>query len=148
VIHKVQAYIAPKLIGGSSAPSPLGDLGFEKMTQALPVCDVVFEPLGSDMSVVGYLPSSGGLAAVVDVVERSPPGAADSRVAFYKAWDAYGAFSNFSPHPISIALGGAVEEEWPSVEARQGGAAAPRRLGSPLLPGILSGAQVFQRRFS
>ena len=43
VFHKVHAFVAPKLIGGSEAPSPLGGAGFEKMTQALPVCDISYE---------------------------------------------------------------------------------------------------------
>ena len=33
VIHKTMAFIAPKLIGGEEAPTPLNDLGFVEMTQ-------------------------------------------------------------------------------------------------------------------
>mmetsp|Transcript_8590 Transcript_8590/g.11630 ORF Transcript_8590/g.11630 Transcript_8590/m.11630 type:complete len:89 (-) Transcript_8590:114-380(-) len=35
---------------------------------------------------------------------------------FYKAWDAYGAFSNFSPFPIMMVSPSGDEEEWPTVE--------------------------------
>lgn len=37
VVHKVLAFIAPKIIGGARAPSPVGELGFVEMTQAVPL---------------------------------------------------------------------------------------------------------------
>ncbi|KAJ7529805.1 hypothetical protein O6H91_15G066300 [Diphasiastrum complanatum] len=43
IIHKVIAFLAPKIIGGAAAPSPVGELGMVEMTQALPVADVSFE---------------------------------------------------------------------------------------------------------
>lgn len=33
VIHKVMAFVAPKIIGGDRAPCPVGELGFVEMTQ-------------------------------------------------------------------------------------------------------------------
>jgi diaminohydroxyphosphoribosylaminopyrimidine deaminase/5-amino-6-(5-phosphoribosylamino)uracil reductase len=33
VIHKVMAFVAPKIIGGERAPCPVGELGFVEMTQ-------------------------------------------------------------------------------------------------------------------
>ncbi len=33
VVHKVLAFIAPKIIGGTRAPTPVGELGFVEMTQ-------------------------------------------------------------------------------------------------------------------
>lgn len=57
-IQKVLAFIAPKLIGGSSAFSPLGDLGFTRMDQALPLERVTWTPVDSDLLIQGYLPTN------------------------------------------------------------------------------------------
>lgn len=71
------------------------------------------------MSIIGYMPSSGGLSAVADAASHLQEPAGDpGRVYFYKAWDAYGSLSNFSPHPIRIVGGRGEIEEWPTVEAR------------------------------
>ncbi|KAL5997423.1 hypothetical protein ACLOJK_008353 [Asimina triloba] len=43
VIHKVFAFVAPKIIGGERAPSPVGELGMIEMSQALNLIDVSFE---------------------------------------------------------------------------------------------------------
>lgn len=59
-VQKVMAFIAPKIIGGEAAPSPVGDLGFEQMTQALPLERVRWQSIGTDLLVEGYLPSSEG----------------------------------------------------------------------------------------
>lgn len=37
------AFISPKIIGGITAPTPVGDLGMVEMTQALQLSDVAFE---------------------------------------------------------------------------------------------------------
>eukprot|EP00854_Cymbomonas_tetramitiformis_P008027 gene8027-9538_t len=43
-VHKVMAFIAPKVIGGGSkAKSPIGELGFVEMTQALPLVESNFD---------------------------------------------------------------------------------------------------------
>ncbi|GLJ12561.1 hypothetical protein SUGI_0193540 [Cryptomeria japonica] len=55
VIHKVVAFVAPKIIGGAAAPCPVGELGFVKMTDALKLADVSFQQVGDDMLVTGYL---------------------------------------------------------------------------------------------
>ena len=34
------AFIAPKIIGGTSAPSPVGELSLSKMTEALQLKDI------------------------------------------------------------------------------------------------------------
>ncbi len=56
-VQKVLAFIAPKIIGGSHAPTPVGDLGFINMTQALSLERVEVRVVGSDCLVEGYLPS-------------------------------------------------------------------------------------------
>ncbi|HEY9622791.1 MAG TPA: bifunctional diaminohydroxyphosphoribosylaminopyrimidine deaminase/5-amino-6-(5-phosphoribosylamino)uracil reductase RibD [Crinalium sp.] len=54
-IQKILAFIAPKLIGGTTAPSPVGDLGFTQMTDALPLERVTWRTVGPDLLVQGYL---------------------------------------------------------------------------------------------
>lgn len=56
-IQKILAFIAPKIIGGVYAPSPIGDLGFTRMTQALQLEQVSWQSIGPDFLLEGYLPS-------------------------------------------------------------------------------------------
>ncbi|MFQ4165330.1 MULTISPECIES: bifunctional diaminohydroxyphosphoribosylaminopyrimidine deaminase/5-amino-6-(5-phosphoribosylamino)uracil reductase RibD [Nostocales] len=56
-VQKVLAFIAPKIIGGDSAPTPVGDLGFNTMTEALSLERVEMRVVGSDCVVEGYLPT-------------------------------------------------------------------------------------------
>ena len=120
VVHKIQAFVAPKLIGGRDAPTPLGELGLLEMTQAVQLCDTTFELVGPDLLVCGYLPASGGLHTIAGAVAAAaarPLPACDEEVLFYKAWDEYGALSNFSPHAIRMFHDG-VTQEWLTVEVR------------------------------
>lgn len=55
-VQKILAFIAPKIIGGSTAPTPVGDLGFTAMTQALTLERVHWRNIGSDCVLEGYLP--------------------------------------------------------------------------------------------
>jgi diaminohydroxyphosphoribosylaminopyrimidine deaminase / 5-amino-6-(5-phosphoribosylamino)uracil reductase len=54
-IHKIIAFIAPKIIGGVDAPSPMGDLGLTRMTEALVLERVKWQSVGVDLLVEGYL---------------------------------------------------------------------------------------------
>ena len=54
-VQKVMAFIAPKIIGGQSAPSPVGDLELAYMTDALSLERVQWKMVGSDFSFEGYL---------------------------------------------------------------------------------------------
>jgi diaminohydroxyphosphoribosylaminopyrimidine deaminase/5-amino-6-(5-phosphoribosylamino)uracil reductase len=56
-VQKVLAFIAPKIVGGSAAPSPVGDLGLASMTEALVLERVRWRCVGSDCLVEGYLPA-------------------------------------------------------------------------------------------
>ena len=58
-VQKILAFIAPKIVGGKVAPSPVGDLGFATMTDALSLERVTWRQLGSDYVVEGYLPLKG-----------------------------------------------------------------------------------------
>ena len=55
VIQKVMAFIAPKIIGGQTAPSPVGDLNLTKMTDALPLERITLQAIDTDILVEGYL---------------------------------------------------------------------------------------------
>ncbi|MHC5775053.1 bifunctional diaminohydroxyphosphoribosylaminopyrimidine deaminase/5-amino-6-(5-phosphoribosylamino)uracil reductase RibD [Nostoc sp.] len=55
-VQKVLAFIAPKIIGGNIAPTPVGDLGFTTMTEALSLERVRWRVVGSDCLVEGYFP--------------------------------------------------------------------------------------------
>ncbi len=55
VVHRVQAYIAPKLIGGADAKGPIGGAGLDKMADALILHEVNCMPLGQDFLIEGVL---------------------------------------------------------------------------------------------
>ena len=56
-VQKVLAFIAPKLIGGQGAPSPVGELGLTQMTAALKLERTRWRSIGTDCLLEGYLPS-------------------------------------------------------------------------------------------
>jgi diaminohydroxyphosphoribosylaminopyrimidine deaminase / 5-amino-6-(5-phosphoribosylamino)uracil reductase len=56
-IQKVLAFIAPKIIGGRIAPSPVGDLGIRSMNEALVLERITWQQIGVDCLVQGYLNS-------------------------------------------------------------------------------------------
>ena len=55
LINRVYAYIAPKLIGGSNALSPIEGTGMEKMDFARQLDDVEVKRLGNDILVTGIM---------------------------------------------------------------------------------------------
>jgi diaminohydroxyphosphoribosylaminopyrimidine deaminase/5-amino-6-(5-phosphoribosylamino)uracil reductase len=55
-VQKILAFIAPKIIGGSNAPTPVGDLGLTSMTEAISLERVCWRTVGSDCLIEGYLP--------------------------------------------------------------------------------------------
>lgn len=54
-VQKILAFVAPKIIGGATAPSPVGDLGLTQMTDALKLERVRWRSVGADLLVEGYL---------------------------------------------------------------------------------------------
>ncbi|TKY65346.1 Riboflavin biosynthesis protein PYRR [Spatholobus suberectus] len=122
VIHKVYAFVAPKIIGGKNAPSPVGDLGMVEMSQALNLIDVCYEQVGPDMLVSGFLQPLPDMVPVIPsldetfIVDPTISPYESSIIFFYKAWDPYGAFSNFSPHPIQMPDENGDYATWLSVE--------------------------------
>lgn len=56
-IQKIMAFIAPKIIGGQTAPSPVGDLGLTLMSDALSLRDISIDAVDKDILIRGYLQS-------------------------------------------------------------------------------------------
>jgi diaminohydroxyphosphoribosylaminopyrimidine deaminase / 5-amino-6-(5-phosphoribosylamino)uracil reductase len=59
-VQKVLAFVAPKIVGGQSAPSPIGELGLNRMTEALTLDRVTLKTIDQDVLISGYLKSSVG----------------------------------------------------------------------------------------
>ncbi|XWS42980.1 hypothetical protein CRYUN_Cryun16bG0060700 [Craigia yunnanensis] len=122
VIHKVFAFVAPKIIGGKNAPSPVGELGMVEMSQALDLIDVCFEQIGPDMLISGFLQPIPDLTPTIPsedetfAIDPTVSPFESSIIFFYKTWDPYGAFSNFSPHPIQMPDEDGNYATWSSVE--------------------------------
>ncbi|CAI8613276.1 unnamed protein product [Vicia faba] len=122
VIHKIHAFVTPKIIGGNNAPSPVGDLGMVEMSQALNLIDVSYEQIGPDMLVSGFLQPILNMAPTIPspeetfVVDPTVSPYESNTIFFYVSWDTYGALSNFSPHPIQMPDENGDSVTWLSVE--------------------------------
>ena len=67
LIDKVNAYIAPVIIGGEDAPTPVGASGHEKLSQAPRLERITTEQLGPDTLITGYIPGhTGHIPAGID----------------------------------------------------------------------------------
>ncbi|APB34746.1 riboflavin biosynthesis protein RibD [Gloeomargarita lithophora Alchichica-D10] len=55
-VQKVVAFIAPKIIGGVGAPTPVGDVGLTRIQAALSLNRCRWETIGQDWLIQGYLP--------------------------------------------------------------------------------------------
>ncbi len=55
LIDKVHCFIAPKIIGGRTAPSPVGGTGLPAVDQAIMLEDLKTESLGADILITGYI---------------------------------------------------------------------------------------------
>ena len=53
-VDKVHAFIAPMLMGGETAKTPIGGTGFDSPQTALHLADVTVEQIGADILVTGY----------------------------------------------------------------------------------------------
>ena len=54
LVDKVIAFIAPTIIGGRDAPTPVAGAGFERMADTLRLERVTWERYGHDMAITGY----------------------------------------------------------------------------------------------
>jgi len=55
VVDKVVSFIAPKIIGGADAPSPVGGKGLVEMKDAIIVKNWNYRKIGSDILIEGYI---------------------------------------------------------------------------------------------
>lgn len=55
IVDKLQVYIAPKLIGGETAKTPVGGEGIEKLSQAFSVIELKASTVGEDILLEGYI---------------------------------------------------------------------------------------------
>ena len=55
LVHRVYAYVAPKIFGGESALSPIGGIGITDANEALHLSDTEILSLGEDLLVTGRL---------------------------------------------------------------------------------------------
>lgn len=54
LVNKVTFFIAPKIIGGATAPSAIGGVGIERMSEALELEQISIVQRGKDIEVTGY----------------------------------------------------------------------------------------------
>ncbi|KAG2658410.1 hypothetical protein PVAP13_1KG223300 [Panicum virgatum] len=122
VIHKVCVFMAPKIIGGLNAPTPVGELGMSQMTQAINLIDHSYEQIDRDMLMSGYIQPIPDLSPVIPSMDEIPSVDPEispyetNIISFYKTWDTFGAFSNFSSHPIHMPDENGDSFMWPTVE--------------------------------
>lgn len=55
LVDKIVTFIAPKILGGASAPTPVGGEGIKKMENALCLNDMKFIKTGDDFQIEGYI---------------------------------------------------------------------------------------------
>jgi diaminohydroxyphosphoribosylaminopyrimidine deaminase/5-amino-6-(5-phosphoribosylamino)uracil reductase len=55
LVDKVQAILAPIIIGGKEAPTAVAGRGATRMADALHLRDVTVEGLGEDLLMIGYI---------------------------------------------------------------------------------------------
>jgi diaminohydroxyphosphoribosylaminopyrimidine deaminase/5-amino-6-(5-phosphoribosylamino)uracil reductase len=55
IVDKIWAFIAPKLIGGNTAPGPIGELGIVHMEKALTLSNLTYQNFGEDWLIRGTL---------------------------------------------------------------------------------------------
>jgi diaminohydroxyphosphoribosylaminopyrimidine deaminase/5-amino-6-(5-phosphoribosylamino)uracil reductase len=58
LVDEFHVFVAPKLIGGGDALSPLGGAGVAKMADALQLIEFTSQPSGSDVYLHGFASSS------------------------------------------------------------------------------------------
>jgi diaminohydroxyphosphoribosylaminopyrimidine deaminase / 5-amino-6-(5-phosphoribosylamino)uracil reductase len=60
IVDKIQAFVAPKIIGGNGAPGPIGGMGPEQIDAAVKLEEMTAVPSGEDILISGYVLSREG----------------------------------------------------------------------------------------
>lgn len=55
VVDKVMYFIAPKIVGGLTAPSPVGGKGVDRICDAIKLCNIEMSKIGDDFLIEGYI---------------------------------------------------------------------------------------------
>ncbi len=55
IVDQVISFIAPKILGGENAKSPVGGIGIAKVDQAIKLIDIDIVKIGEDMMITGYV---------------------------------------------------------------------------------------------
>lgn len=55
LVQKVLGFVAPKIVGGKDAPSPVGGRGMERMSDAISLRGLTTEAIGEDLLISGYV---------------------------------------------------------------------------------------------
>lgn len=55
VVDKILCFIAPKIVGGRNAKTPIEGQGIEKMDEAIRVQNITYKVIGNDLLLQGYL---------------------------------------------------------------------------------------------
>ena len=55
IVDKVQFYIAPMLIGGKNAKTPVEGRGISALSKAWHISDWKAETIGNDIKIIGYI---------------------------------------------------------------------------------------------
>lgn len=55
LIDKVHCFIAPKILGGKTAPTPVGGIGVETVDQSIMLEDLTTQLIGADVLISGYI---------------------------------------------------------------------------------------------
>ncbi|MBI2861657.1 MAG: dihydrofolate reductase family protein, partial [Chloroflexi bacterium] len=54
LVDKVLAFVAPKIVGGLEAPTPVEGIGLPKMSEAISLSFYALEQVGEDVLLVAY----------------------------------------------------------------------------------------------
>lgn len=55
IVDKIQVYIAPKIIGGNTSPTPVGGKGIDSLGKAFPIEKMKTRMIGEDIFIEGYI---------------------------------------------------------------------------------------------
>ena len=58
IVDKVVSFIAPKILGGSIAPTPVGGDGVEKMEDAIALANITVKKVGEDLMIEAFVKKS------------------------------------------------------------------------------------------
>jgi diaminohydroxyphosphoribosylaminopyrimidine deaminase/5-amino-6-(5-phosphoribosylamino)uracil reductase len=55
IVDKVVTFVAPKILGGKGAPTPVGGKGIERIEEAIGLADLKVRRIGNDLLLEGRI---------------------------------------------------------------------------------------------